>query len=72
MTDLLGVAFGILPFSYYEPETAVEILKDCRNKNFDPQKYNYDHVRPKDGKLKAEKSEEKVIGRLRMEPCPCF
>lgn len=72
VSDLLGVAFGILPFSYYEPETAVEILKDCRNKPFNPKKYSCDHVRPKEGKVKAEKSEEKVIGRLRMEPCPCF
>lgn len=72
VSDLLASVFGILPFSYYEPETALAILKDCRNKPFNPKKYNYDHVRPKEGKLKAEKSEEKVIGRLRMEPCPCF
>ncbi len=72
VTDLLGVAFGILPFSYYEPETAVEILKDCRNKNFDPQKYNYDHVRPKDGKIKAAQDQEKINKHLRIEPCPCF
>ena len=72
VSDLLGVAFGILPFSYYEPETAVEILKDCRNKPFNPKKYSCDHVRPKEGKVTAEKDKGKVIGQIRMEPCPCF
>lgn len=69
---MLGVAFGILPFSYYEPETAVEILKDCRNKPFNPKKYSFDHVRPKEGKVAAAKNKGKVIGQIRMEPCPCF
>ena len=70
--ELLTSAFEILPFSYYEPETALEILKDCRNKPFNPKKYDYDHVLPKEGKIAAAKSKGKIIGQIRMEPCPCF
>ncbi len=70
--ELLTSAFEILPFSYYEPETALEILKDCRNKPFNPRKYSYDHARPKEGRAAAAKSKDKVIGHIRMEPYPCF
>jgi len=72
VNDLLGVAFGVLPFSYYEPKTAVEILKDCRNKPFNPKKYSCDHVRPKNGIVTAAKNKDKVIKQIRIEPCPCF
>lgn len=72
VTALLGVAFGILPFSYYKPETALEILKDCRNKPFNPKKYDYDHVRPKAGKVMVANNDDKAIRSMRMEPCPCF
>lgn len=72
VSDLLGVAFGILPFSYYKPETAVEILKDCRNKPFNPKKYSYDHARPKEGKKAVTGNGEKVGGSVAMQPCPCF
>lgn len=72
VTDLLRVAFGILPFSYYEPEKALEIIKDCRNKPFNPEKYDCDHTRPKANKVMVAKKDEKKIGSIRMEPCPCF
>ena len=72
VADLLGVAFGILPFSYYKPETALEIIKDCRNKPFNPEKYDCDHARPKAGRVMVAKKDDKKIGSIRMEPCPCF
>lgn len=72
VSALLGVAFGILPFSYYEPETAVEILKDCRNKPFNPKKYSSDHARPKEGKVASGKDKDNLKGHMRIEPCPCF
>ncbi|MGE4588106.1 MAG: hypothetical protein AB7E34_00795 [Acidaminococcaceae bacterium] len=72
VTELLASAFGILPFSYYKPETAVEILKDCRNKPFSAKKYSYDHARPKDGKAMVSVNEEKNNGQIKIEPCPCF
>ncbi|MGL5206929.1 MAG: hypothetical protein ACRC8T_05405 [Acidaminococcaceae bacterium] len=70
--DLLGSAFGILPFSYYEPETALAILKDCRSKPFDPRKYRHDHGRPKAAKAMDSKSNDNSTGSMRLEPCPCF
>lgn len=71
VVELLTGVFEILPFSYYESETALEILKDCRNKPFNPKKYDYDHARPKEGRLAAA-NEVKAGARVEMQPYPCF
>lgn len=70
--ELLISAFGILPFSYYEPETALAILKDCRNKPFNPKKYNRDHVKPDEERKLTVADEKEDGGFVAMRACHCI
>ncbi len=70
---LLKAVFDILPFSYYEPETALAIIKDCRNKAFNPKKYVCDHAKPhgKNELEKADNEEKKGCSFLVMKHYTC-
>lgn len=70
--EALASVFGLLPFSYYEPETALAILKDCRNKSFDPGNYSCDYASP-NGDKRVKSADEKETGRFAaIKACPCI
>ena len=70
--EVLASVFGLLPFSYYEPETALAILKDCRNKTFDPGNYSCDYAAPEADKRLPSADEKETGGFAAIKACPCI
>lgn len=70
--EVLTSVFGLLPFSYYEPETALAILKDCRNKAFDPENYSCDYAAPEEDKRLTAVNEKETDGFAALKACPCI